>query len=370
MRHIYVHVPFCARRCVYCDFAIAVRRDVPSGSFVDDITAELDMRRSTAAWDDAPIETIYFGGGTPSRIAGDALTALIERLSAVGGSAVASYAEITLEANPEDVSQKAAETWVRAGVNRISLGAQSFQPNVLEWMHRMHTADQTIEARQTLREAGINNLSLDLIFGLPPELQHDFTRDLNTALELEPDHVSVYGLTVEAHTPLSHRSARGQTVAAPDSGYEADFLLADRILTGDGFEHYEVSNYARSGKRAVHNGSYWGGRPYAGLGPSAHSFIGSERRWNEREWAEYHAVVAQGRDPIAGSETLTPEQLVLESTMLGLRTKEGIERRRLAGVAAVEDLVDQGWMTLASGRARLTPEGWLRMEALLTRLTT
>ncbi len=354
---------------MYCDFAIAVRTDTPSDRFVDSIATELRLRRDDPSWDDSPIETVYLGGGTPSRLEADAVATLLDRIRSGAGRSQTEIVEITLEANPEDVSKASAETWVAAGVNRVSLGAQSFHPRVLEWMHRMHTPDQTARAVDVLRNAGITTLSLDLIFGLPPVLGHDAGRDLERAVALAPDHLSAYGLTIETQTPLFRRRNRGETVAAPDEQYQADFLAANRELVEAGFEHYEVSNYARPGKRAVHNSAYWSGRPYLGLGPSAHSFDGGKRRWNEREWTRYLALVEAGTDPVGGSETLTDEQRVLEEIMLGLRTSAGVELE-LIDRNRVKNLGATGWLAVDDGRLRLTPAGWLRMESILSRLTT
>jgi len=354
---------------VYCDFAIAVRTNTPSDRFVDSIATELRFRCDAPGWDDSPIETVYLGGGTPSRLDPAAVAVLLDRIRIDAGPTQTENVEITLEANPEDVSKASAETWVAAGVNRVSLGAQSFHPGVLEWMHRMHTADQTARAVDILRNAGITTLSLDLIFGLPPALGHDVTRDVERAVALAPDHLSAYGLTIETRTPLFRRRDRGETVAAPDEQYQSDFLTANRLLVEAGFEHYEVSNYARQGKRAVHNSAYWSGRPYLGLGPSAHSFDGRKRRWNEREWTQYLALVEAGTDPVGGGETLTKEQRILEAIMLGLRTSTGVELK-LIDANRVEDLSATGWLAVKDGRVRLTTAGWLRLEAILLRLTT
>ncbi len=370
MRHVYIHVPFCARRCVYCDFAIAVRPETPSQRFSDAVLSELDVRRNSATWDDDPIETLYLGGGTPSRLEPQSLERLLIHVRERAGPRVERSAEVTLEANPEDVTENAATAWSAMGINRVSLGVQSFQPNVLNWMHRLHSAEQSAHAVHLLRDAGITNVSVDLMFGLAPDLEHDFESDLETTIGLEPDHVSVYGLTVEPQTALSHRVARGEAVASPDPRYEREFLMAHRLLTEVGLEHYEISNYARPRHRAVHNSAYWSGRPYAGLGPSAHSLRGNRRRWNEREWTRYASVVEGGGDPEAGSELLTPNQLALERLMLGIRTSEGFALPDLGGRGKLAELVDKGWLQVDGNQARLTPEGWLRTEAILTRLTT
>jgi len=246
----------------------------------------------------------------------------------------------------------------------VSLGAQSFDPMVLEWMHRSHGPERIGQAVTTLRGAGFADLSLDLIFGLPPELNRDWTRDLERAVALEPEHLSLYGLTVEPRTPVARWVERGQARPADESRYAAEFLEADQYLTTRGFEHYEVSNYARPDHRAIHNSAYWRGATYLGLGPSAHSYFEGTRQWNLREWEAYQRAVADRTGPVEGRETLDPEARELERLYLGLRTSEGVP-----GVALPADLraswAESGWVLDRGGRVRLTPEGWLRMDALV-----
>jgi oxygen-independent coproporphyrinogen-3 oxidase len=356
-------VPFCARRCSYCDFSIAVRRTVPWRAFADRVREELAVRG------EAPreVESIYLGGGTPSRLGADGVAAVLEVLQAVArpGPAV----ECTLEVNPEDVSPAAARAWLASGVTRISLGVQSFQDRVLRWMHRVHDAAAVPRAVDTLREAGFRALSVDLIFAVPRSLGRDWEADLDAALALAPTHVSLYGLTIEAGTPLGRWAARGEAIEAPDEVHEADFLRAHEHVTAAGFEHYEVSNYGLPGHRARHNSAYWRHVPYLGLGPSAHGFDGAVRRWNRRAWKAWDAEVAAGRDPIEGAERLSPENRLAESVYLGLRTSDG-----LAGEPGDESLIgawrDAGWVRVApDGRLRCTPLGWLRLDALAAALT-
>jgi oxygen-independent coproporphyrinogen-3 oxidase len=363
--HVYIHVPFCARRCSYCDFSIAVRRDVPVDEYLSALDAELSIRFGDRAPE--PVDTIYFGGGTPSRLGGEGLAralALVE-----GHFPRANGAEITAEANPEDVDRASAEAWRAAGINRLSLGSQSFDDRALTWMHRTHDSAAIARAVETARDAGIDNLSLDLIFALPEALGRDFAADVRRLLELQPDHVSLYGLTVEAGTPLGRWVARGVTVEQPEEGYEADFLLAHRMLAGAGFEHYEVSNYARPGRESRHNSAYWAGVPYVGLGPASHGFDGEVRRWNARAYAGWRDTVLAGSDPVAGSERLSEDNRIAESVYLGLRSRVGLSSDA-SDVRVVAPWIDAGWMTRGSGgRLRCTPEGWLRLDALAAALT-
>ena len=364
--HLYVHVPFCARRCSYCDFAIAVRRDVPSRRFVETVLAEWrGWLGHPLLAEHAVLDTLYFGGGTPSRLAPAQLEALVAGLTRA--RPLAARAEVTLEANPDDVTAAAAAAWRRAGITRVSLGVQSFDPGVLRWMHRGHTPAQSRAAVDTLREAGIEDISIDLIFAVPAALGRDWRRDLSMALLLDVPHLSVYGLTVEPQTPLARWVARGEAAAAPDDAWATEFLLAHEELTRAGYEHYEVSNYARPGFRAEHNSAYWHRRTYLGLGPSAHSAAGHERWWNLREWEAWAAAVEAGESTLEGSESLGADAIRLEGLYLGLRTSDGLAR------CSIPDPIlaawrEQGWADEHGGRVWLTPEGWLRLDALVARL--
>ena len=362
---MYVHVPFCARRCAYCDFSIAVRREVPVDEFICGVERELDARFADAKpW---TVDTLYLGGGTPSRLGGDGVARLIDVLRA--RIELAPGAEVTLEANPEDLSVDAATRWRASGVNRISLGAQSFDDRVLTWMHRGHDAAAIVRAVDAARSAGFENLSLDLIFSLPESLDRSWERDVERALALAPAHLSLYGLTIEPHTPLGRWNARGEVAESPDERYEAEFMHANRALVAAGFEHYEVSNFARPGRRARHNSAYWTHVPYAGLGPSAHEFDGARRRWNAAPYADWVRRVGQNQDPLEGSEVLSAGDRTAEVVYLGLRTSAGLllrdgERER------VSRWMDAGWGEVGSdGRLRLSPAGWLRLDALAADLT-
>jgi oxygen-independent coproporphyrinogen-3 oxidase len=282
---------------------------------------------------------------------------------------VAADPEVTLEANPDDVTPAAAAAWRAAGVNRLSLGAQSFDPAVLDWMRRTHSVDQIGRAVAVVRAAGIHDVSLDLIFGLPAALRRDWQRDLDAAFQLAPDHLSLYGLTVEDHTPLGHWAARGEVAPVDDERYAAEFLMADGALVAEGYDHYEVSNAARPGRRARHNSGYWRRAPFVGLGPSAHSGFGRERRWNVRDWSAYDRLLHAGATVVAGSEQLSDEAVRLEETYLGLRTSEGLPRNHLPS-DVTDTWIQAGWARTDAGeRIRLTAEGWLRLDALVASAT-
>ena len=387
MRHLYVHVPFCARRCSYCDFAIAVRKRIPAREYLDAVQRELELIRTAAPGpvargsSDSPLDTIYLGGGTPSLLPPDAIAALLTSFrdafhvtsprDDVAATSLRDGVEVTLEANPDDVTPQSAAMWRRSGVNRVSLGAQSFDDRVLAWMHRSHEAATIGAAVRNLRTAGIANISLDLIFALPVELGRDWSRDLDRALGLEPVHLSLYGLTVEERTPLARWISRGATSAPDDERYSDEYLRAHTRLTAAGYRFYEVSNAARDDRRSRHNSAYWSGAAYLGLGPAAHSFDGRARRWNVAAWEEYRRALAAGHSPLASEEVLTAEQRELERLYLALRTDAGLLvtdlYRPLPSSTAL--WAARGWVELTGGRLRCTPEGWLRLDTLVRDLT-
>jgi oxygen-independent coproporphyrinogen-3 oxidase len=362
-RHVYVHVPFCARRCSYCDFSIAVRPTPPVAEYLSALRAELTLRYGKdAPWE---VDTLYFGGGTPSAL-GAGVADLISLLREFVQPTES--AEITMEANPENVDVTSARAWREAGITRLSLGAQSFDANTLAWMHRTHGADNIPRAVDVARSAGVENVSLDLIFALPRELGRDWEADLSRALALRPAHISLYGLTVEPSTPLAHWVARGRTSPPDDDVYAEEFLFAHEMATTAGFDHYEVSNFALPGRRSRHNSAYWSGVPYAGLGPSAHEFDGTTRRWNQAPYATWLAALRDGMDPVAGAEILTAENHETESVYLGLRTSEGLVTKP-GDESVLDSWADQHWVERRAKRAVLTPTGWLRLDALAADLT-
>lgn len=363
--NLYVHVPFCARRCSYCDFAIAVRRAVPSARYVDLVLREWESRQQEPAWEASPgLDTIYLGGGTPSHLDPLELHRLLDGLRA--RRTLASGAELTIEANPDDVTAERAAMWLAAGVNRVSLGVQSFDDRALQWMHRTHDSATVPAAIDLLRAAGFSNISLDLIFALPAELGRDWQRDLERALALRPAHISLYGLTIEPHTPLGRWTERGEVRPLPDERYADEYLLANRMLTMAGFNHYEVSNAGLPGFEAVHNRGYWQQVPFMGLGPSAHSAASGDRWWNIREWSAWEAAVAAGDPLVEARESLTAGQRRLETAYLGLRTTQGLEPERVGGQAG--QWIAEGWAVREGERIVLTPEGWLRLDALVATL--
>lgn len=313
-----------------------------------------------------PVDTLYLGGGTPSKLGGRGVEKLLEVL--LRRLTLADDAELTLEANPEDVTLEGARSWRAAGINRLSLGAQSFDDGVLRWMHRTHDAAAIGTAMARAREAGFDDISLDLIFALPEEIPRRWDADVAAALALEPTHVSLYGLTVESATPLGRWRDRGIATEAPEERYEAEYLHAHDALAAAGFEHYEVSNFARPGRAARHNSAYWRGVPYAGLGPGAHEYDGQCRRWNVESYVEWVRRLDSGRAATEGTELLDAGNRAAEDVYLGLRTRTGL---RLSGAELVraQPWVKAGWGTVRGQELVLSPSGWLRLDSLAADLT-
>jgi oxygen-independent coproporphyrinogen-3 oxidase len=369
VRRVYVHAPFCARRCSYCDFAVTVSRLGDLKGWLLALQGEMDFLEREGKFPLAStLETLFVGGGTPSILGPDAMVGL----AGVLGPNRLDHPDLewTAEANPESFTREIAEGWARAGVNRISLGAQSFQGASLRWMGRLHGPDGPKEAVSRARHAGIGNISLDLIFGLPEAVKRDWGRDLDSALALEVPHLSLYGLTMEPGTPLGRAVAEGKVLPVGDTRYREEFLLASERLTWAGYRQYELSNFALSGFESRHNQAYWERRPYLGLGNSAHSFRFPLRRWNLREWGGYQRAVLNGVSPVEAQEELTPQAAGLEALWLALRTEYGIPVSRLSpeGRELALGWVKKGYAVFHSETLRLTPEGWLLLDQLTLEL--
>lgn len=367
--HLYVHAPFCARRCSYCDFAVHVASDPPVSSWAESLGGELGMVAAAHGWPEPlPLQTLYLGGGTPSVLGVGAVGRMVSELAPYAD--LAALEEFTAEANPESFTPELAADWRRAGVDRLSFGAQTFHEPSLRWMGRLHGPDGPARAVARAREAGFRKVSVDLIFGLPERLERDLDADLSRILALEPEHVSVYGLSVEAGTPLGRWVADGRESMPGQERYGAEFLAVAERLTAEGYEHYELSNFARPGCESRHNSAYWRGVSYIGLGNGAHSYVPPRRWWNHRDWTEYRSVVASGESPRAEEEVVGPDAARLERIWLALRTREGLERSELdaPGLAKAGDWARLGWAVLDQERLRLTPDGWLLLDRLAVEL--
>jgi len=312
-------------------------------------------------------DTLYLGGGTPSLLTADQLAVLLENLQE--HFAFSPDTEITLEANPDDLTVQILKGYRELGINRLSLGVQSFDNRELAFLGRRHDAAQALRALAWAREAGFANLGLDLIYGLPGQSVEQWQRNLETALNFCPEHLSCYQLTVEAGTLLARRQAEGQFQPLPEEREREFFLFTSRFLEDRDYLHYEISNFAWGSKnRSRHNGKYWNHTPYLGLGPAAHSFRDGRRWWNHRFLKDYCQTLSKGSAPVADEEVLTPEQARLEALYLGLRTREGVdldlllEARR--GKIELQELVRAGLAEVRDDRLMPTRAGLVVADRL------
>jgi putative oxygen-independent coproporphyrinogen III oxidase len=357
---LYVHVPFCASRCGYCDFNTYVPGEATTEGFAGAVIRELDLARGVLG-DRAPaVETVFLGGGTPTLLAAAELGAIVAAIDERFG--LAPGAEVTTEANPESVDPASLAALREAGFTRISLGMQSAAPHVLAVLDRRHTPGRAAQAAHEARAAGFEHVSLDLIYGTPGERDEDWRASLEAALGAGPDHVSAYSLIVEPGTRLAARVRRGELPAPDDDVLATRYEMADELLTAAGLQWYEVSNWARDdAARSRHNMGYWSGGDWWGAGPGAHSHVGGVRWWNVLHPSRWAALLAQGRSPAAGRETPAGDAARLEHVMLGLRLADGLALGDVdpaaAQRAAGDGLLDEE--ALRGGRAVLTRRGRL-----------
>lgn len=341
---LYVHVPFCASRCGYCDFntytATELGDDVRRDTFHEHLITEIGQAsRQLAA--DHRVDTVFFGGGTPTLLGPEALNQLLAAINL--DFDVAPDVEVTTEANPDSVDQAMLETLKAGGFTRISFGMQSSAQHVLATLERTHTPGASSAAAKAAREAGFEHVNLDLIYGTPGETDDDLRRSLDEVLDAGVDHVSAYSLIVEPGTALARRVQRGE-LPMPDDDVAADrYELIDDRLTSAGFDWYEMSNWARAHGECRHNVAYWRNAAWWGIGPGAHSHLDGRRWWNVKHPHAYAQRVSANLSPMQDEEVLSPEQQALEKIMLGLRMKEGITRADVTCTdSVIDDLVSRG----------------------------
>jgi putative oxygen-independent coproporphyrinogen III oxidase len=359
---LYIHVPFCQSKCAYCDFY-----SITSSDLISAYLKALDQEARLYCDQFPAFDSLYLGGGTPSLLGEADLAELVKILRR--RFAFAPDTEFTLEANPDDMTAGKLRLFKELGINRLSLGVQSIDDDELRLLGRRHTAAQTIAALELIRTAGFNNLGLDLIYGLPEQTIPAWLKTLETALSFAPEHLSCYQLTLARDTPLGRRAAAGQ-VKLPDEETQREFfLLTSQFLTHRGYLHYEVANFAQGEDYLCrHNRKYWTHVPYLGLGPAAHAFDGRRRWWNLASVEQYCSHLDPGRAPVAGQETLTPEQIRLESLYLGFRTREGVSlttiRERPQGDAILAGLTQAGLVQVEQERVVATADGLVVADRL------
>jgi oxygen-independent coproporphyrinogen III oxidase len=352
IRHLYVHIPFCARICPYCAFYKDKLDRSQTGRFCQAIVGELEGL--TRQFDIRPA-TIFFGGGTPTALTTEQLEFLFAGFKQVVD--FSGLQELTMEANPGSVSARKAILLRQSGVSRISLGVQSWDDGLLQLLGREHNAAQAEQSFHALRAAGFDNINIDLMFGLPGQTEHQWRHTLEKTMALQPDHVSAYCLTYEEDTDFFIRHSRGELKS--DAEIESDFFeTAMTTLEQAGYEHYEISNYARPGFASLHNRAYWLGRDYLGIGPSAFSTVGWRRWQNIADYREYADRIAGGRSAVASTEELTAEMKQTERLALGLRTRDGISVAELGRwPAETAELIELGLLAHSNGNYVLTRAG-------------
>ena len=368
----YLHVPFCTQRCGYCSFNTAPDAPGAVERFLPALLGEIDLVAG-APWAGAvDLRSVFLGGGTPSLLPVEAMAEILERLRARFG--VEAGAEITVECNPESVSLERLAGYRRAGVTRISLGVQSLDDRILPTLDRLHSAAQARRAFDDARAAGFDDVSVDLIYGLPGLDLATWEETVKRALGWEPDHLSAYALTLDEG---SLWNSAGVTRLPAEETVTAQYGRLTELAAEAGFEHYEVSNYARPGHRSTHNQIYWRAEEYLGLGPGACGFLGDVRYGNVKPVERYGALVAAGVPPVATHETLTPRQRMAERLILGLRLGDGVpaawldERAALGPArlpATLEAWRERGLLGESEGRVRLTEAGFLLSDALFIEL--
>lgn len=323
MAGIYVHIPFCGYACSYCDFYFTTHLNFKN-DFLKALYTEIDLRKSFL--ENQTIDTIYFGGGTPSKLTAIEITSIINKLKASFN--VNPKAEITLEANPDDINIKTANEYRDAGLNRLSMGIQSFHNNELNLLGRKHSSQKAIEAVEAIRVAGFNNFNLDLIYGVPDSSIDSWRENLKQIIALNPNHISSYCLTIEEGTKLDYQVKKGRVTLPSEDIVIEQFKLLIQELNNAGYEHYEISNFAKPGKLSEHNTAYWSGAQYLGLGPSAHSFDGINRYLNIANSPKYIEKINE-RQPAVEEEVLSLNNRFNEFVMTRLRTHWGISKLQI-----------------------------------------
>ncbi|SEE60889.1 radical SAM family heme chaperone HemW [Prevotella sp. lc2012] len=368
MAGIYIHIPFCKTRCIYCGFYSSTRLEWRQ-SYIDAVCKEMELRHKELTADDGNtnISTIYLGGGTPSLLTPSQIEQLFHTVYRF--FSVADNAEVTMECNPDDVTEDFAKELCLLPVNRVSMGAQTFNNQRLKLLRRRHSAHQVTSATERLRTAGICNISIDLMYGFPGETQEEWDEDIRQALALQPEHLSAYCLMIEEGTPLYQMQTEQADEKTERKMYET---LIDRLEEA-GYEHYEISNFARPGYRSRHNSSYWTGIPYLGFGAAAHSYDIKSRSWNISDINLYIEGLRNGQR-IFEEEILNKDTRYNDMVTVALRTREGLDLTQLSEEQAsycrknATPYIKRGWLEEHKGRIRLTREGLFVSDLIMSEL--
>ena len=375
---LYIHFPFCLKKCLYCDFNSSADASVPPEEYAALLLREMELRQE-ALPEPVSASTLSFGGGTPSLMAPELVGRLIE--AAVGRFGLARDAEVTLEANPGTLTPERLAGYRLAGVNRLSLGIQSFEDRLLARLGRVHTAREALDAYEACRRAGFDNISIDLMHSLPEQSLPQWCAALGQGIALGPEHLSAYALSVEEGTPFSALRAAGELPLPEEEASALMFEATARLLSEGGFRQYEISNFARDGRVSRHNGAYWSRESYLGFGAGAHSFLnpdGLGRRWrNSGRLAAYREALGRGTIPEEDTELITLEEAVAECFFLGLRVLDGLDLAPLEeryGEAALASRLEEAARLQASGallregsRIRLAPDAVILANTVFAR---
>lgn len=364
---LYIHIPFCIKKCLYCDFFSVPYDESLVKAYVKSLCGELLLKRDLAG----TLKTVYIGGGTPSLLPDECITQLLNCLRS--GFDLSPLAEITAEANPGTLHERGINAMLSLGVNRLSIGIQSFNNAELKTIGRIHTAEDALRSIDLAKKAGVRNCSIDLIYGIPGQTMESWRDTVSLAIDQAPSHISAYELTPEEHTPLFALIKSGEIEMSDEELILEMYDHAIDYLDAHGYEHYEISNFARRGSRCIHNLNYWDRGEYIGLGAGAHSFVGGSRSENVRDIHDYILRVDQGVVPETQSMRITAPEALKEFLFLGLRKTEGIsiEQAEKKGVnirAACEEMIEDDYLEISDDRLRLTRKGIVVSNAVIARI--
>jgi oxygen-independent coproporphyrinogen-3 oxidase len=354
MAGLYIHIPFCRKACHYCNFHFSTSLQ-NAQEVLKAIETEIALRSSEV---EEEIKTIYFGGGTPSLIDVNAIESILNQIGK--HFVIHQDAEITLEANPDDINKIKATSWKEIGINRFSLGIQSFEDDYLQWMNRAHNASQCFAAIDIIRETGFENFSIDLIYGTPGQTKEGWIKDLQTAIDLKIPHLSCYALTIEEKTALHHLIEKGEKEAVSPDEQAERFQLLMELSSSAAYHHYEISNLALTGFESKHNSAYWEGIPYLGIGPSAHSYDGKIRKWNIANNIIYTNGILNNA-PQFEEELLSDNDQFNEYCMTAIRRSKGIEKQKIVLLGGNNRLLAMNEMIkpyIKSGKVIEDHDGW------------
>lgn len=319
---LYIHIPFCEKRCSYCDFYTLAQRESAIPEYLNALKQEIQIYSEETLIKQILFRTLYFGGGTPSLLDAGQIASILDCIFSTFN--FESDPEVTLEVNPGTAGLEKLKRYRHAGINRLSLGIQSFQPRELKFLDRIHTVEEALNCFSNARKAGFENISIDLIFALPEQTLCDWKNNLEKAVKLEPNHISAYNLTYEEGTPLSVLLTNGKSKMCSEQMQRKMYLTTIDFLEANGLLHYEISNFAKTGYESRHNQKYWDGSPYLGLGTSAHSFFAGRRFWNVSNLQAYITSLSKNKLPLGGEEYLGVNQASFEKVFLGLRQRRGM----------------------------------------------